>query len=157
MELGGLELGARVFGAVLVGVVGLSGVTGVGTVLIGPAAPPGFGLAATIAGELVSDSVVENVGSDVLARVFVVAPVFVFGEASTMRIGSSAELLALVEKRDVAPVDLAGDAVISLRIVPPIAVFAELVGAVTIGGSVAGCDAVDDVLPGSVGVAAGGW
>ena len=154
IALGGVALGAREFGAVLVGVVGLNGVKGVGTVLIGPAVPPGFGLAATTAAEFVSDSVVENVGWDVLARVFAVAPVFVaapvfvVGDASTMRIGSSAVLLALVEKGDVTAADLAAGAVISLRIVPPSAVLVELVGAVTIGGS---------VLPVKVGVAAGGW
>ncbi len=158
---GGVAPAPFVIGAAVVGVDELNNTPGTGIVLIGAAAlapPPGFGLAATTAGDLASESVVENVGWDVPAPVFAVAldltdgAFFVVGDASTMRIGSSAELLVLAENDEGAEfVRRAGEAVISLRIVLPGVDLVEPAGAVTIGGSVLEEGAE------SAGVAAGGW
>lgn len=157
---GGVAPGPFVVGAAVVGVDELNSTPGAGIVLIGAVAegpPPGFGLAATTAGDFASETVVENVGWDLPTPDFAVARVFAVGDASTMRIGSSAELLVLVENEEDAEFARGdGDAVISLRIVPPGVGLVDPAGAVTIGGSVP--RAVDDAVElESVGVAAGGW
>ena len=152
---GGLVAGAVDPGSAVAGDDGLNRTPGAGIVSIGTGVETaGFGLAATTAGALASETVVETVGlvdeADFDDAV---------GDASTIRIGSSVALPEVVENSDDAKVDCgAGAAVIALRIVPPSADFVEPVGAVTTGGSVLGAAAVavDGVEPDSVGVAAGG-
>ncbi len=151
----GLAVGEADPGAAVAGDDGLNSTPGAGMVLSGAGvATAGFGLAATTAGVLASEIVVENVG--VLDEAdFAVA----VGDASTMRIGSSLALLVPVENEgDADAARGAGDAVISLRIVPPSAVFVEPAGAdTTIGGSVLAAAALESALPDNVGVASGGW
>jgi hypothetical protein len=142
-------------GFVVAGADGLNSTPGAGSVLSGGAivlAALGLGLAATMAAGLDSDAEVENVGLTEPPAVLVV------GEASTIRIGSSGELVVVDEKDGVAADCGAGDALISLRIVPLRAgLVAPPDGVVTIGGSVPQPLAAEFPELESVGVAAGGW
>ena len=154
----GIVDGAPFAGDALVGDDGLNKAPGTGSVLTCVEPLLGFGLAATTAAGPASVKVVENVApGDAPAFDLVVAA----GAASTIRIGSSAELLVVVEN-DVAGelVRGAGEALISLRIVPLVESLLSpvVVGAVTMGGSVVAATAefVEAAL-GSVAVALGGW
>ena len=133
----------------VVGVEGLNSTPGAGSVLTCAALVEllaGLGLAATTAAGLDPARVVENAG-----RVGEVVVGLAVGDASTMRMGSSGELVVTIVLRLAVAGDkvvelprAAGEAVISLRMVPPGSALAGFVGGVTIGGN------VDSAPPGEV-------
>lgn len=135
----------------VVGVEGLNSTPGAGSVLTCAALVEllaGLGLAATTAAGLDPARVVENAG-----RVGEVVVGLDVGDASTMRMGSSGELVVTIVLRLAVGGDkvaelprAAGDAVISLRIVPPREEREGFVGGVTIGGSVLAALPVELVL-----------